>query len=89
MSAWNPRKIQKSWLTEPVDFLATRPHFADHLAPIWPYIENKGGFYVPQELVGYCREKNYPVTPLKPFGGHPLNVSPRWRRQATCVLRCW
>jgi hypothetical protein len=42
-----------------IDFLATQPHYIDHIAPVWDalYDENVGSFYTSRELFGYAQSR--------------------------------
>ncbi len=41
-----------------VDFLASEPHFVDHLAPIWHALRpGRGAFWVPRALLGHARRR--------------------------------
>lgn len=59
-----------------VDFLATERHFADHLAPIWKALPNRGAFIVPTQLAAYVRN-TLGVPPADEFtrGDDPIVVA--------------
>jgi len=50
--------MMRSW-SKPIDFFARRPHFLDHMLPIWNALgeRERGSFYLPAYLGGYARER--------------------------------
>lgn len=53
---WNPHFLDPSRYQSPLDFIARRTHFADHIAPIWNELKDypqRGKFYVPAFLQEY------------------------------------
>jgi len=77
MSAYNPPRLVSKAYDRPVDILATRPHFVDHIAPVWRHLENRGGFYVPEVLLDYAKTKVPEAVGVKPVGrSDKLNIRP-------------
>lgn len=52
----------------PIDFFARRPHFIDHLAPIWSKLspEYRGKFYVPDHLTPHALRRGVDPEGLTP-----------------------
>jgi len=67
-----------------IDFLATQPHFIDHLAPVWDTLaeQNVGTFYVPQHLLGHSQSRlkhrlylfSYEGEVFREYGSDPMLV---------------
>lgn len=76
MTRYIARDLPAESFTRPIDVLARRAHFVDHIAPIWHALENRGSFYVPEYLLEYTLFKGISPTPLKPMGSNPMDVKP-------------
>ena len=61
----------------PVDFIASREHFLDHLAPVWRELENRGRFCVPYELAGHAESLGVEPSAFESFreGTGPVAVA--------------
>lgn len=82
-----------------VDFFARRPHFVDHLAPVWAATrpEIRGPLYVSAYLKEYAEVRGLDVTPIEavtrdslsgaPDGGNPMVVCAYGDMQACYRLR--
>lgn len=57
MSEYNPIQVDVERFSRPIDFFARRIHYIDHMAPIWPHLENRGKFYVPIDLVEHTMKR--------------------------------
>lgn len=67
-----------------IDFLATQPHYIDHIAPVWDALvdDNLGSFYIPQNLLGHAQRKlrnhlylfTYENHDLTTYGINPILV---------------
>lgn len=68
----------KTYSKKPIDFFARRPHFIDHLAPIWDALgERRGTFYVAECIHDHALKLRIEAEPLKSFNPlDPLEVAP-------------
>lgn len=76
MSIYCPRDLPNEYYKRPIDVLARRTHFIDHIAPVWKHLPNKGKFYIPESLYQYTMQRGISPTPLKAAGTNPLNIRP-------------
>lgn len=61
---------------EPVDFLATMPHWLDHLAPIWHKLSPRGRFWVAPDLEPQAARLGVEALPLRRMEGRgPVAVA--------------
>jgi hypothetical protein len=70
---WSHSVTAKFW-RKPVDFFARRPHFVDHMLPIWEAMQGeRGRFYVPEIVAEHAIRKG--ISDVVPLRSTSLNNS--------------